>query len=347
MYSQHCMMPSVAARQGKKAGSSFIPTTRTLSIFSTPCEHCPHTTTFWKQLSTSWTAETMTCEYYMYLELTMEWPTPYHKPISCELWSWCLTWKSSRLSPGPGPQMRMGHLLFNPLKEHWGGKIMMLNGHRTRQPVWAVWSKERLVHEQALALGNALDISTLSNYSSALNSYLNFVIMHDLPVDPTPQTLSFFTVYMCHHINPRLVNTYLSGISQQLETIFPAIKEAQNSILVHRTLQGCMWMRGTAMVRKWALTIDDVQRVVHHYHGFTRHDDLLFVSMLVTGFCGLLRLGELTFPDDTSLQNWKKVTQHNTVQITNSLYEFFLPSHKADCFFKGNKIIIPAQRFHL
>jgi hypothetical protein len=224
---------------------------------------------------------------------------------------------------------------------------MIRGSRRSRQPVRDVWTRERLVHERAVALGNVLDKSTLSNYGSALNSYLNFVKLHDFPVEPTPETLSFFTVYMCHHINPRSVNTYLSGISQQLETHFPTAKEARNSRLVCRTLQSCMRMRGTATVRKHALTLDDLQLVVSHYLLSHLHDDLLFVAMLLTGFFGLLRLGEMTFPDEASLRNWRKVTRRNTVTVLRDRYEFLLPGHKADRFFEGNRIIIPANCFRL
>jgi hypothetical protein len=223
----------------------------------------------------------------------------------------------------------------------------MIQGTRkARQPARTAWSRERLIHERALALGNVIDRSTLSNYSSALNSYLNFVKLHNLPVEPTPDTLSFYTVFMCHHVNPRSVNTYLSGISQQLETHFPAVKEARNSPIVRRTLQGCMRMRGSATTRKRALTVDDLLLVVNHYRDSSTHDDLLFLAMILTGFFGLLRLGELTFPDDKSLQNWKKVTRRNTVVMRQDRYEFLLPGHKADRFFEGNKIIIPALRFN-
>ena len=222
---------------------------------------------------------------------------------------------------------------------------MIQSRRKARQPVREVWSRERLVHERAIALGNALDRSTISNYSSALNSYLNFVKLHNLPVEPTAETLSFFTVYMSHHISPRSVNSYLSGISQQLETHFPTVKAAQNSTLVRRTLQGCMRMKSTATIRKRALTIDDLQLVINHYRNSLLHDDLLFVAMLVTGFFALLRLGEMTFPDDTSLQNWKKVTRRNTVHIHDNLYEFLLPGHKVDHFYEGNRIIVPAHRF--
>jgi hypothetical protein len=224
---------------------------------------------------------------------------------------------------------------------------MNLGNRKARQPTRAIWSRERLFHERALALGHVIDKSTLSNYNSALNSYLNFVTSHGFPVDPTPETLSLYTVYICHHINPRSVNTYLSGISQQLEADFPAVKEARNSALVCRTWRGCMRMKGIATVRKHALTVDDLKLVINQYHMSPHHDDLLFLAMLITRFFGLLRLGEMTFPDDSALRNWKKVTRHNTVKTTTTHYEFFLPCHKADRFFEGNKIIIPSRRFGL
>ena len=108
-----------------------------------------------------------------------------------------------------------------------------------------------------------------------------------------------------------------------------------------------MRMRGTPTVHKRALTVADLQLMISHYLSSTLHDNLLFVAMLLTGFFGLLRLGELTFPDDVSLQNWRKVTRRTTVKLQDSFYEFILPGHKADRFFEGNKIIIPAHRFTL
>ena len=56
---------------------------------------------------------------------------------------------------------------------HDGGNRIMITGIRkARQPTREDWSRERLIHERAVALGNVIDRSTLSNYSSALNSYL-------------------------------------------------------------------------------------------------------------------------------------------------------------------------------
>ena len=79
-----------------------------------------------------------------------------------------------------------------------------------------------------------------------LNSYISFTKNDNFPIEPTPNTLSFHTVYMSHCINPHSVATYLSGISQQLKSYFPSIRESINSSIVWHTLKGCMQMWGTA-----------------------------------------------------------------------------------------------------
>lgn len=156
----------------------------------------------------------------------------------------------------------------------------------SRQPHRERWPRDRLLRERALALGQAIDKSTLKTYSSSLNSYLNFVRLHDFPVEPTPDTLSFFTVYMCFHISPKSVSSYLSGICQQLEPFFPDVRKARQNPLVERTLKGCKRLRGVATQRKRALTMSDLNTVLTHYAASTDHDDLLFVSMIMTGVFG-------------------------------------------------------------
>ena len=217
---------------------------------------------------------------------------------------------------------------------------MISSNVRPRQPVREVWTRERLVRERAIALGQAIDNSTWKNYGSALNSYLNFIKMHDYPLDPTPDTLSLFTVYMCHHIKPGSVGTYLSGICHQLEPYFPNVRASRNSALVHRTLQGCKRIHAVPTSRKRALTITDLETVVNALSSSTDFDDLLFLAQLLTGFFALFRLGEMTYPDDPSLRDPRKVTKRNSVHIDDSSYRFFLPGHKADRFFEGNTVII-------
>jgi len=57
-----------------------------------------------------------------------------------------------------------------------------------------------------------------------------------------------------------------------------------------------------------------------------------------------MHLGELTWPDKRNLQDYHKVITCNTVVLNSKLYQFFLPSHKADQFFKGNIVLIQATQ---
>lgn len=217
---------------------------------------------------------------------------------------------------------------------------MISSGKPSRQPVRTPWTRERLEHERAIALGQAIDSSTWNNYSSALNSYLEFVKIHNFPVDPTPDTLSFYTVFMSFHIKPDSVDTYLSGICQQLEPYFPDVRKNRKSPLVHRTLDGCKRIRAIPTSRKRALTLANLCLVIRFYANSTNHDDLLFVTQLLVGFLALLRLGELTYPDDKKLRNPLKVTKRTSVVISEDFFQYFLPGHKADKFFEGNVIVL-------
>lgn len=159
---------------------------------------------------------------------------------------------------------------------------------KPRQPPRTAWPRDRLLRERAIALGLAIDTSTLNTYSSALNSYLTFVRLHSLPVEPTPETLSFFIVFMSHHIEPRSVSSYLSGICQQLEPYFPNVRPSRHTPLVDRTMKGCLRLKSSPTKRKRALTLSDLQTVLSALSNSTSHDDLLFQAMLLTGFFGLM-----------------------------------------------------------
>ena len=171
-----------------------------------------------------------------------------------------------------------------------GGGLQMIPSltQHSSQPLREAWSRECLLRERAIALGQAIDHSTLKTYNSALNSYFTFICLHELPVDPSPETLSLFMVYISHHISPKSVSSYLSGICQQLEPYFPGIREAHCSPLVKRTLKGCLRLKGTAAKRKQALTLQDLAMVLNSLQNSTNHDDTLFVAMLFTGFFALL-----------------------------------------------------------
>jgi hypothetical protein len=150
---------------------------------------------------------------------------------------------------------------------------MIPNFCPSRQPAHETWSRDKLDHECAIALGQAIDSSTLNTYTSVLNSYLTFVQLHNFPVNPTPETLFFFTVYMSHHISPHSVTSYLSGICQQLEPYFPNICQSHRSPLIDRTLKGCLQLKETPTKRKQALTLANLSTISNDLFDSQNYDN--------------------------------------------------------------------------
>ena len=220
----------------------------------------------------------------------------------------------------------------------------MLNRKKpsSRQPKREPWTVDTLLRERALALSNSVDVSSDQTYGSALNSWIAFIQMHHFPLEPNPDTLSFFVVYMSHHIRPKSVKSYLSGLVQQLEPDFPSIREVRASRLVVKVMKGCMKMRGQAVRRKLPLSLPDLLFISKRFSSSKSHDDLLWTTLVITGFHGLLRLGEMTFPDNVYIRDWRKVTKRSSLIVRPHQYEFHLPAHKADRFFEGNRVLISA-----
>jgi hypothetical protein len=166
--------------------------------------------------------------------------------------------------------------------------------------------------------------------------------MHNFPLEPNIDTLSFFIVYMSHHIRPKSVKSYLSGLVQQLEPDFPSVREVRLNRLVVKVMKGCMKSKGVPIRRKLPLSIDDLVFLTNKFSSSQsqHHDDLLFAALISTGFHALLRLGEMTFPDSRTVRDWRKVSKRSSVKIWSHQYEFFLPAHKADRIFEGNRVLI-------
>lgn len=215
-----------------------------------------------------------------------------------------------------------------------------------RQRSRPVWSRERLLHERAIALGFALEPSSIASYSSAFHSYVSFCHKHGFSIEPTPDTLSFYVVYTCHFIRPRSVKSYLSGICNELETFYPSVRDSRRHRLVTKTLAGCLKRRASPINvnRKRPLTRDEVGATASSLQSSSSPDDKLFAAILTTSFHGLLRLGESVFPDKPSLRDCRKCVLRSSVKVNTSSYSFLLPSHKADRFFDGNRVMIAATK---
>ncbi|PBK81344.1 hypothetical protein ARMGADRAFT_948342 [Armillaria gallica] len=207
----------------------------------------------------------------------------------------------------------------------------------SRQKAHEPWTLEKLYHERCLALGSAIDTAMLGPYNSALNSYITFCKIHNFPVKPTGDTMSYYIVFMSAHNKPNSVSSYLSGICNHLKNFFPNIHKIRNSPIVSRTLKGCRRLKGSEIKHKSPLSRDNICHTIKILSLSSDYNDSLFLALLVTGFNGLLHLTELSMPDSKKLRNWRKIVHRTSVEWLAKGYAFFLPAHKADTAFEDNK----------
>lgn len=120
---------------------------------------------------------------------------------------------------------------------------MNLPPRSSRQPIREPWTREKLIHERAITIGSSLEPGSISSYDSHLQSYIEFCRIHGFDVEPTVNTLSFYTVFMASHINPKSLLSYLSGIQNKLEPFFPNVREVRRNHLVKQTLAGSIKRR--------------------------------------------------------------------------------------------------------
>jgi hypothetical protein len=210
----------------------------------------------------------------------------------------------------------------------------------SKQPAQEAWTMDHLIYECSVLLGMAIDSTTANTYSSATNSYLAFCKLHNLPIDPTPETLSYYITFQSSHINPKSVASYLASICNNLEPFFPDIRSNRATALVKRTLKGALHRHGQPTRCKAPLTTIQLQSIFTALHQSRDHDDMLFLSMLNTGFPGLLRLGEMVVSDNPKLRNFRKTILRNSLTWVEKDYEFLLPAQKTDTMFKGNQVHI-------
>jgi len=102
--------------------------------------------------------------------------------------------------------------------------------------------------------------------------------------------LSFYIIYMAHHIKPNSISQYLSGIVSSLKPHFPNVREIQNGLLVSQTLVSMCKLCGFLGTKhKCALTEDDLNIILNQFtHG--NLNDLLLTSIVLTGFHALMCL---------------------------------------------------------
>ena len=215
------------------------------------------------------------------------------------------------------------------------------------QPILEAWTLEHLNAELTINLGMAIDCSTHGTYTSTLNSYITFCCLHDFGIKPTPCTLALYVTFQSTHINLKSINSYLSGIANQLETHFPEVRVSPKCMLVACALQAAKWRFGIPTHRKLPLTMANLLHVLACYGPTPSHDDLLFTTQLFTNTDCLMRLAELTWPDTL---DYCKVSMQPSVEQLPEAFSFWLPRHKANQFLEGNQLYIcksSTETYHL
>ncbi|KAG2051889.1 hypothetical protein BDR06DRAFT_888969, partial [Suillus hirtellus] len=185
--------------------------------------------------------------------------------------------------------------------------------------------RRHLFRECSIVLGFAIEPSTSIVYDSHLNSYITFCQLHHHPIDPTQDTLSYYVIWLTHHIEPHLVDNYLSSITSRLELLFPDVCNARHSPLISQTLQGCKCRLSKPICWTLPLGVDNLTCIRNRIAqwGVPHYDDKLFLAMLLTGFRSLQWLGELTWPDASKHQSYKKVALHHTFSSNTNLIQYF------------------------
>ena len=104
---------------------------------------------------------------------------------------------------------------------------------------------------------HAIERSTRNNYATGARNYLRFCRIHNLPLNPTPQTLSRYIAYTSHFIasGPK----YLTGARHFLKDFFPDFTAARADAAVQATIRGSKKLRADPIRRKPPLRTSHLQ----------------------------------------------------------------------------------------
>lgn len=188
---------------------------------------------------------------------------------------------------------------------------------------------------------NSIERSTSKNYATGARDYINFCILHSLPLDPTPTTLSRYIAYSSLFIasGPK----YLTGVRHFLRDIYPEFDANRAHALVKTTIRGAKKVRADGVQRKLPLRLAHLQSFVNVARCTGTYDDFLFAVLLSCAFYGCHRMGELVQKNDHSLFDWRKIIKRPSVRFENGRVQYHLPYHKGDPFFRGTDVLFMSQ----
>lgn len=194
---------------------------------------------------------------------------------------------------------------------------------------------------------NAITATSRMKYSSAVNSFYAFCAREGCLPIPDVSTLCAYISSTCRFVgpsgkpvSPRTVKSYLYGIASKFRAAYPEIDSTINSRRVRDVMNGCLRAFSQPVRRKDPLSVFDL---VTAYTGLApNYDNLLFFTLLSTGFFALHCLGELTVPDTIAKRLVRKIILRSTLRFSTcrKFAQYVLPYHKGDPFFLGSPVLL-------
>jgi hypothetical protein len=188
---------------------------------------------------------------------------------------------------------------------------------------------------------NSLERSTLKNYATGARDYINFCILHSLPLDPTPTTLSCYIAYSSQFIAS--APKYLTGMRHFLKELYPEFNINCSHLLMKSTVWGAKKVRGEPMQRKLPLHLAHLQSFVNVALCTGSYDNYLMALLLSCAFYGCHQMGELVQKNDCTLFDWWKIIKQASLTFESGHVQYHLPYHKSDPFYQGTDVIFTPQ----
>ena len=194
----------------------------------------------------------------------------------------------------------------------------------------------RVIHLQ----NHALEKSTIGGYSTGARDYVRFCLLHHLPLDPTPLTLSRYIAFTSISIASR--PKYLTGARHFLQDLYPEFDNNRASPQVQATIRGSKKVRADPVHRKQPIRTEHLASFLLkacHSHDY---DDLLFATIMSCSFYGCHWSGELVLKGKKDV-DWRKIIKRSSLHFASGYAGYRLPYHKTDPFFRGTDIHFSAQ----
>jgi hypothetical protein len=188
---------------------------------------------------------------------------------------------------------------------------------------------------------NAIEHSTSKSYATGARHYLFFCLSHNLPIDPTPQTLARYIAFSSMSIAS--APKYLTGARHFLLNFFPNFDRSRSHPSVRATIRGAKKLRADPVRRKLPLRLAHLDCFFARSVKTGSYDDLLFITILSCCFYACHRSGELIQKTISGALDWRKIIKRGSLTFEGGFAQYRLPYHKGDPFYRGTDILFMPQ----